>query len=192
MKVGVVAAIAATAALVVTSAASAHARVSPPVVKAKDGQVFTLAVPNEKDTAKTVKVEMTPPPNIAIDSFGPTPGWKLDVQKTGSGDSAVVEKVTWSGGSVGPNQYAQFPFLATAQKTGSQTFKVRQTYSDGTVVDWTGAESSDTPAPVIDAVSSLGGGGGHTILSVIALVAAALALVLASITLLMRGGRPAV
>lgn len=192
MKIGVAAAIAAAAALVVTGTASAHAKVSPPLVKAKAGQVFTLAVPNEKDTAKTVKVEMTPPANFAIDSFAPSPGWKLNVQKTGSGEEAVVEKVTWSGGSVGPNQYAQFQFLAEAQKTGSETFDVRQTYSDGTVVDWNGTESSDTPAPVVDALSSLGGGGGHTLLTVVALVAAALALVLASVTLLMRGGRPAV
>lgn len=192
MKLGVITAAAAVVALAVATAAGAHAKVSPPVVKAKDGQVFTLAVPNEKDNAKTTKVEMTPPANVAIDSFAPTPGWKLDVQKSGSGEEAVVEKVTWTGGSVGPNEYAQFQFLASAQKTGTQTFKVRQTYSDGSVVDWTGPESSDAPAPSVDAVSSFGGGGGHGILTVIALVAAAIALALSAMTLLLRGGRPAV
>ena len=191
MRRGVAAAVAAATALVVTAAASAHAKVSPPIVKAKDGQVFTLAVPNEKDNAKTTKVEMTPPVNVAIDSFARTPGWKLDVKKSGSGEEAVVEKVTWTGGSVGPNEYAQFQFLASAQKTGTQAFKVRQTYSDGSVVDWTGSESSDTPAPSVDAVSSFGGGGGHALLSIVALVAAAIALALSSMTLLLRGGRPA-
>jgi uncharacterized protein YcnI len=192
MKLGVAAAAAAVAALVATASAGAHANVSPSVVKAKDGQVFTLAVPNEKDNAKTTKVELTPPATFAIDSFAPASGWKRVVAVHGSGEEATVENVTWSGGSVGPGGYAQFQFLAEPQKTGKASFKVRQTYSDGSVVDWTGSESSDTPAPTVDAVSSLGGGGGHPLLSVIALVAAALALVLSSMTLLLRGGRPAV
>jgi len=28
----------------------------------------------------------------------PSPGWKRDVQQTGSGEDAVVTKVTWDGG----------------------------------------------------------------------------------------------
>ena len=41
-------ALAAFAALAYAEAASAHAHVSPPVALAKEGQVFTLAVPTEK------------------------------------------------------------------------------------------------------------------------------------------------
>ena len=46
-----------------------------------------------------------------------------------------------------------FQFLASTDAAKTYTFKVRQTYSDGTVVDWSGPESSDTPAPSIEAKS---------------------------------------
>jgi uncharacterized protein YcnI len=181
---------ASAAALIVPSAAFAHAHVSPPVVETKAGQEFSLAVPNEKNDAKTVKIELTPPAGFAVDSFAASPGWKRNVEKTGSGEEAVVEKVTWSNGSVSPGEYAVFRFLADADKSATYSFKVRQTYSDGSVVDWTGPESSDTPAPTVEAVSSIGGGGGTPLVAVVALIVGAIALVLASLGFLL-GGRAA-
>ena len=80
------------------------------------------------------------------------------MQQTGSGDSAVITKVTWSGGKVPTGEDATFAFLAQPASAKTYTFGVRQTYSDGSVVDWSGPESSDNPAPTIEAVSSLGGG----------------------------------
>ena len=53
-----------------------------------------------------------------------------------------------------------FQFLAPSDTAKTYSFKVRQTYSDGSVVDWAGPEISDTPAPTVEAKSSLGGGGG--------------------------------
>jgi uncharacterized protein YcnI len=181
-------ALAAMSALAVAAEASAHAHVSPPVVLAKSGQVFTLAVPTEKEGATTTTIELTPPAGFAIDSFVPSPGWKRVVQSTGSGESAVVTKVTWSGGAVPTGEDAAFSFLAQTTGTGSYTFGVRQTYSDGSVVDWNGPESSDTPSPTIKAVSSLGGGGSDT-LSIIALIVGAVGVVLGALALLVRGGR---
>ncbi len=67
---------------------------------------------------------------------------------------------------------------------------MRQTYSDGTVVDWAGAESSDAPAPAIEAKSSFGGGGSNT-LGIVALAVAVLALVAAVAGLVGRSGRRA-
>jgi uncharacterized protein YcnI len=182
-------ALAAFAALAYAESASAHARVSPPIALAKEGQVFTLAVPTEKEGATTTSIELTPPAGFAIDSFIPSTGWKRAVQKTGSGDAAVITKVTWTGGAVPTGEDASFSFLASTTGTGSYTFGVRQTYSDGTVVNWSGPESSDTPAPVVKAVSSFGGGGSST-LAVVALAVAAVALLLALGGLLARGGRP--
>ena len=60
---------------------------------------------------------------------------------------------------------------------------VRQTYSDGEVVDWSGPESSDTPAPRLEAKSSIGGGGSST-LAIVALIVAGAALVLGAVGLL--------
>jgi uncharacterized protein YcnI len=187
-------AVAALAALGTATTALAHAHVSPPVALAKDGQVFTLAVPTEKEGATTTSIEMTPPKGFAIDSFFPTPGWKRSVQQTGSGDSATITKVTWTGGAVPTGEDAAFSFLAETTAAGDYAFAVRQTYSDGSVVDWSGPESSDTPAPHVNAVSSLGGGGGGTsTLSIVGVALAAVALVVAAGGLLLRaggGGRP--
>jgi len=175
--------------LVVTAAASAHAHVSPSVVQAKGSEVFTLAVPTEKENATTTAVEFTPPAGFSIDSFVPSPGWKRDVQKTGSGDSAVVTKITWSGGHVPTDEDAAFSFLASTDSSKTYTFGVRQTYSDGSVVDWTGPESSDTPAPTIEAKSSLGGGGGTSTLAIVALVVGAVGILLGGFALVSKSGR---
>jgi uncharacterized protein YcnI len=177
------------AALVAAATASAHAHVSPAVVPAKDSQVFTLAVPTEKEDAQTTKVEFTPPEGFSIDSFVPSPGWKRDVQKTGTGEDAVVTKVTWDGGNVPTDEDAAFSFLARTDSSKTYTFGVRQTYSDGSVVDWNGPESSDTPAPTIEAKSSLGGGGGSSTLSIVALIVGALGVLLGIVALATASGR---
>ena len=39
------------------------------------------------------------PSGFGIDSFVPAPGWTRQVQSTGSGDSAIVQTVTWTGGA---------------------------------------------------------------------------------------------
>jgi uncharacterized protein YcnI len=181
-------AVVALAALAYAAAASAHAQVSPPVALAKEGQVFTLAVPTEKENATTTSVELTLPKGFSIDSFVPAAGWKRSVQQTGSGEDAVIQKVTWSGGSVPTGEDAAFSFLGSGDHSGSYAFAVRQTYSDGSVVDWSGPESSDTPAPVVKTVSSIGGGGTST-LAIVALAVAAVALIVAAAGLLARGGR---
>jgi uncharacterized protein YcnI len=181
-------AVAVFAALAVTGSAWAHAHVSPPIALAKEGQVFTLAVPTEKEGLTTTQVELVPPNGFSIDSFAPSPGWKREVQTTGSGEEAVVQKVTWSGGNVPTGDDAFFQFLGSTDASRQYTFDVRQTYSDGSVVDWSGPESSDTPAPVIEAKSSLGGGGGSSTLDVLAVVLGSLALVVAGIALFTRGG----
>jgi uncharacterized protein YcnI len=182
-------ALAAFAALAYAESASAHAHVSPPVALAKEGQVFTLAVPTEKEGATTTSIELTLPSGFAIDSFVPTTGWKRAVQQTGSGETAVITKVTWTGGAVPTGEDAAFSFLASTTGTGSYTFGVKQTYSDGSVVNWSGPESSDTPAPVVKALSSFGGGGSST-LAIVAVAVGAVALLLAVGGLLARGGRP--
>jgi len=176
-------------ALAVTTAAFAHAEISPPVALAKKGQLFSLAVPTEEEDATTTKVELTPPQGFAIDSFVPARGWKRDVQSTGSGEETVVTKVTWSGGKVPAEEDALFQFLGSTDASKTYSFKVRQTYSDGTVVDWSGPESSDTPAPTVQSESSLAGGGGSKTLEIVALALAGLALVVAAAGLLGRSGR---
>ncbi len=182
-------ALVALGALVVAAAASAHAEVSPPAALAKELQVFTLAVPTEKENATTTSIQMTPPKGFNIDSFYPSPGWKRTSFTKGSGESATVTQVTWTGGATPTEEDSVFSFLASTSGTGDYTFSVRQTYSDGSVVTWSGPESSDTPAPVVHAVASIGGGGGGTsTLAIVALVLGGVALAVALAGLLLRSG----
>lgn len=183
-----VGAAAVAAALAAASTAWAHAEISPPVTLSKHLQLFTLAVPTEKQSAVTTKVQLTLPSGFGIDSFVPSPGWRRQVQQSGSGGAAVVQSVTWSGGRTPTGEDSVFQFLATPSSSNSYTFKVQQSYSDGSIVDWTGPESSDTPAPVVEAKSSLGGGGTST-LDYVALGLGAAALVISLVALLSRGGR---
>jgi uncharacterized protein YcnI len=189
MKLPISFALAALSALIAAATASAHAHVSPSVVPAKDSQVFTLAVPTEKEDASTTKIEFTPPEGFSIDSFVPSPGWKRDVQQTGSGEDAVITKVTWDGGDVPHGEATGFQFLGRTDSSKTYTFGVRQTYSDGSVVDWNGPESSDTPAPTIEARSSFGGGGGSSTLSIVALIVGALGVLLGIVALATASGR---
>jgi uncharacterized protein YcnI len=185
-------ALTAGALLLAPAAAGAHAEVSPAVSLSDTGQLYSLAVPTEKEGAATTTVELTVPSGFAIDSFVPSPGWHRQLQQTGSGESAVVQKVTWTGGHVPTGEDALFQFLATPSASKTYRFTVRQTYSDGSVANWSGPESSDSPAPTIEVRSSLGGGGGgNSTLTIIAFVVAAAALLVAVLALL-AGGRGSV
>ena len=182
-------ALAACAALVFTGVAWAHAEVTPALVVAEHAQDFGLLVPTEKENLTTTSIEMTVPSGFAVDSFVPSPGWKRTEQTQGSGEEAVVQKVTWSGGKVPTGEDAAFHFLATPNDSKTYEFQVRQTYSDGSIVDWSGPEGSDTPAPSIQAKSSFGGS--SSILAIVALVVAGVALVVAVVSLLAGAGKRA-
>ncbi len=156
--------------------ASAHARVSPAVSLSGKLQLYSLAVPTEKSGLTTSTIVMTVPSGFGIDSFVPPPaGWTMREQQTGSGDNAVFTKVTWTGGKTPTGEDSLFQFLAQPASSKTYTFQVQQTYSDGSIVDWAGSESSAYPAPTIEAVSSLGGGG-VSLLTIIALVVGVLGL----------------
>ena len=177
------------AGLTMPASATAHARVSPPVSVAGKLQLYSLAVPTEKSGVTTAKVVMTVPAGFGIDSFAPPPpGWTMHVQQTGSGNSAVFTKVTWTGGSTPTGEDSLFQFLAQPSSTGTYTFQIQQTYSDGSIVDWAGPESSAAPAPTIQAASSLDGGGGISVLTIIALVVGVLGLVAGGFALIGRSG----
>jgi len=177
------------AGLLLPSVASAHARVSPPVSVAGKLQLYSLAVPTEKSGLTTNKIVMTVPAGFGIDSFVPPPApWHQQLQQTGSGGSAVVTKVTWTGGDAPTGEDSLFQFLAQPASSKTYTFQVPQTYSDGSIVDWAGPESSPAPAPTIEAKSSLGGGG-ISVLTIIALIVGALGLLAGGFALVNGGSR---
>ncbi|MFL5863429.1 MAG: DUF1775 domain-containing protein [Solirubrobacteraceae bacterium] len=175
----------------VPAAALAHARVSPAVSLAGALQLYSLAVPTEKSGAATTRIVLTVPSGFGIDSFVPPPsGWAQSVKSHGSGDNAVVQQVTWSGGRTPTGQDSLFQFLAQPASSGTYTFHVRQTYSDGSIVNWTGPQSSESPAPTIQAAASLsGGGGGSWVLTIVALIIGVLGLAAGVFALCGGGGR---
>jgi uncharacterized protein YcnI len=194
LRHGAAALLAATGtALVVAGAASAHAEISPGVFQAGEGREFVLTVPNEKENPTTTSVELTPPSGFQIFSFAPTPGWERQAETTGSGEEESVTRVTWSGGSIPAGEYGQFAFTGNADDAGAYAFNVRQTYSDGSVVDWSGPADSDEPAARVEAVAELGGGGGgdgdSSTLAIIALILGGIGVLLGGAALLTRGGR---
>ena len=177
------------AALVYTATAAGHAGISPPVVKAGAFQQISLTVPTEEENASTTAVEITIPDGVTVGGFEPTPGWKRDVVATGSGEDRRVERVTWTGGSVPADESAVFRFSAGFDDAKDYAFPVKQTYSSGKVVDWSGPEDADEPAPIVEASSDLGSGGGSSTLDIIAIVVGGVALIVAVAALL--GGRRA-
>jgi uncharacterized protein YcnI len=170
-----------------SAGASAHARISPPVSLKGQLQLYSLAVPTEKSGVTTSKIVLTVPPGFGIDSFAPPPaGWHMTVKQTGSGDSAVITQVTWTGGHVPTGEDSVFDFLAQPSASQTYKFQVQQTYSDGSIVNWAGSESSDSPAPSIEAKDAFGGAG-TSVLSIIALIVGVLALAAGGLALTSRG-----
>jgi uncharacterized protein YcnI len=186
MRIALLAAAASALTLVFASAASAHAIMSPVVAKARVLQQFTLSVPTEQEGATTTEIELTVPADLTIDSFEATPGWKRSEQATGSGESRSIQKVTWTGGKVPTDEDAVFHFNGSLDSSKTYAFTVRQTYSDGKIVDWSGPESSDTPAPQVESVSSLGGASTST-LAIVALIVGGVGVLLGIVGLATRG-----
>ena len=154
--------IAALAALALAAAAQAHVTVHPNALPAGGFTVINIQVPNERDNASTVKVDVQFPNGIFVASPTVMPGWKGRVItkklpkpveiEPGFSVSSRVDRVVFSGGRIGPGQFLSFPvsIKAPAVKAGTLlTFKALQTYSNGEVVRWIGNPSADEPAPQV-------------------------------------------
>ena len=186
--------LAATAAAITAfpALAFAHAEMSPAVSLKGRLQLYSVAVPTEKQGVATTKIVLTLPAGFSIDSFAPSPGWHRVLHQTGTGASAVIQQVTWTGGQVPTGEDSVFQFLAQPAGAGTYRFTVQQTYSDGSIVNWNGPESSDSPAPTVQVETSIGGGGSGTGsgLAIAALIVGALGVILGGFALLGASGRP--
>ncbi|SNS99197.1 Uncharacterized protein YcnI [Asanoa hainanensis] len=156
-------------ALGVAGPAFAHVTVNPK--EATQGGYGRLAfrVPNESDTASTVKLEVNLPEDAPVASVStmPVPGWTVAVEKRklatpltvhGSQVTEVVGKLTFTaaaGGGVKPGEFQEFPVsMGPLPEKDQMIFKVLQTYSDGEISRWIdepveGGEEPEHPAPVL-------------------------------------------
>lgn len=175
------------AALLTAASAAAHARVLPAEALA-GGTPFTLSVPNEKEDATTTKIVLTVPEGFNIGLIADAPGWKREVQTTGSGEDERVEKVSWTSTGDGTAEGGLFEFTGRSD-AGSYTFVVEQNYSDGSVVDWSGPPDADEPAPVVEMKDSFSSDSGTSTLAIVALVVGIIALVVGGVALARASGR---
>ncbi|MCX5398200.1 YcnI family protein [Streptomyces sp. NBC_00102] len=170
-RIAVAGGIAATTVLLLAGPASAHVGVQPVGAAAKGGYAtINFKVPNERDNASTVKLEVNFPTDHPLSSVSPqaVPGWKIDVTKAtlakpldvhGKKVTEAVSKVTWTAdasSAIKPGYFQQFP-LSVGQlpdDTDQLVFKALQTYSNKEVVRWieetpASGEEPENPAPVL-------------------------------------------
>ncbi len=167
----IVLSIAAACALLVPAAAQAHVSLHPNEVPTGSFATLDIRVPNESDTANTVKLAVQVPAGFIDISPEFIPGWSVDVKTTKlakpvkTDDGLVTEgvrEITWTGsgpqGKIPPGQFLNFPISTEIPGKAGQTltFKVLQYYDNGEVVRWIGAPESENPAPSID-VTAAGG-----------------------------------
>jgi len=156
-------------ALGIAGPAFAHVTVNPNSATQGGYGRVAFRVPNESDTASTVKLEVNLPEDAPVASVStmPVPGWTVAVENRklatpltvhGSQVTEVVGKLTFTaaaGGGVKPGEFQEFPVsMGPLPEKDQMIFKVLQTYSDGEISRWIdepveGGEEPEHPAPVL-------------------------------------------
>ncbi|WP_031080132.1 YcnI family protein [Streptomyces sp. NRRL WC-3549] len=173
--------VAASTVLLLAGPAAAHVSVQPQGEAAKGGYAtVNFKVPNERDNASTVKVEVNFPTDHPLASVSPQPvaGWKIEVTKSklaeplevhGKKIDKAVSKVTWTadGKGIEPGFFQQFPLSVgqLPEDADQLVFKALQTYSNKEVVRWIeepaeGGEEPESPAPVLQLTAASADGHG--------------------------------
>jgi uncharacterized protein YcnI len=156
-----------------TAAASAHVTIDPDHAEAGGFTILHFQVPNESDTASTVKVEIAMPKGVILPTVlaEPVAGWDVTVQTTPletpieTDDGTVTEAVsvvTFEGGEIKPGEFQLFNLQVGPLPDAAGTtllFPAVQTYSDGQEVRWVdvtqeGQPEPEHPAPHLDLVSA--------------------------------------
>jgi uncharacterized protein YcnI len=143
--------------LALAGPAYAHVEIESDDAQAGKPSTMTLSVPNERDDAGTVKVDLRFPEGATLTDVtaAPTPGWTATVDDAG---------IVWTGGPLTGEDKVELTFTATLPPDANTLeFKALQTYDDGQVVRWIeatpeGGPEPEHPAPVLDLA---GGGGDH-------------------------------
>ena len=150
------------------AAASAHVHVDTDDPAAGGYSHLTFNVPNESESAKTSKLEVTLPTDTPFTSVSvkPVEGWKAvittsDLPKPITVAGATVTKapssVVWTADEahqIGPDEYQAFSLSVGVLPDEGTTvvLPAAQTYTDGTVVKWDektveGQAEPEHPAP---------------------------------------------
>jgi uncharacterized protein YcnI len=133
--------------------ASAHVTVIPKTSTTGAWETYSVKVPVEKEMA-TTKFTVKVPAGLEVMSYQPVPGWNYSTEKDANGK---VETFTFSatGEGILPGQFQTFVFVAkNPDKAVKAAWDAFQYYKDGSVVEWTGDEGSDSPHAITDIVTA--------------------------------------
>ncbi|MFF2143562.1 YcnI family protein [Kitasatospora sp. NPDC058190] len=177
-RLAAVALTAAASVVALAGPAFAHVTVNPGSAAQGGYTAVDFRVPNENDTASTVKLEVNLPMDHPLASVRtlPLPGWTANVEKSkldkpikvhGSDVTEAVSKITWTadaGTKIAPGQFQEFRVSLGPLPTDadSMAFKALQTYDNGDVVRWideaqAGQPEPAHPAPVLKLTKAAGG-----------------------------------
>ncbi|MFJ9693721.1 YcnI family protein [Kitasatospora sp. NPDC101183] len=162
-RLAAVALTAAASVVALAGPAFAHVTVNPGSAAQGGYTAVDFRVPNESDTASTVKLEVNLPLDHPLASVRtlPMPGWTAAVEKAkldkpikvhGSDVTEAVAKITWTadaGVKVAPGQFQEFRVSLGPLPTDadSMAFKALQTYDNGDVVRWIDESKDGQPEP---------------------------------------------
>jgi uncharacterized protein YcnI len=163
----------AAALLVIPALAYGHAVVYPRTSTSGGREKYVLRVPNEKAVA-TTRVEIRFPADMKVSAFEDVAGWQLEVLT----DSAKrIIGAVWTG-TLAPQRFVEFPFVAANPATGMQVaWPTYQTYADGMRVEWTGAPGSKSPASVTTISAPVQSGGLKSVTPYVSWVALVLSVI---------------
>ena len=102
------------AALIAPAAAAAHVTVQPTSAPAGAETVLAVRVPNERDDASTVKVDVRLPPGGGSASWESTPGWSVRAVK-----EKLTKPIQTDDGPI-DEQISEIVWTASSKTTGIQ------------------------------------------------------------------------
>ena len=123
--------------LLAPATAFAHSKVIPGETGMAKDETFTVVVENEKDIP-TVQVRLVLPEGLSgVEAYAKN-GW--NVEMTGEPE---VQQLTWTGGTISGELKDTFSFDAKVPaKETKLTWKIYQTYQDGSTVAWENTDPS--------------------------------------------------
>jgi uncharacterized protein YcnI len=155
--------VAAGTALLAATPALAHVTANSTDAQQGGYSVVTMRVPNESQTAGTVKLDVTIPADHPITSVlvQPVPGWTATMnraplnpplQRNGRTYADAVSTITWTaqpGVRINPGEFTEFPVSLgpLPADTAELVLPATQTYDDGEVVAWTEPANPDGSEP---------------------------------------------
>jgi uncharacterized protein YcnI len=125
-------------------AADAQVIVTPSSSTTGTLELYTVKVPTEKSDP-TIQIKLAIPSELVFEQYQPVAGWDVSLEKD---DSGKIQSLTWiaTGQGILPTQFQEFKFLAQNPKSGAKvSWNAYQYYQDGSIVEWTKNEGTDTP-----------------------------------------------